>query len=182
MTRILSTYLFVKRKLTPALVAELAASKVNAVELFCARPHFDYRSSDVVKELASALTDHNPRRARRAQQPSAISVPGATVACPSRSAIWTVPGASKPWTRSSAPSIWPRIISFFYLVQHLGSSREPNDPRLFEDLQFPRTPAYFRQAARRHHCARKYSWGVGHAREPAAIHRRYAADRSAPVL
>ena len=59
MTRILSTYLFVKRKLTPALVADIAASGVNAVELFCGRSHFDYRSSDVVKELASALTDHN---------------------------------------------------------------------------------------------------------------------------
>ena len=133
MKRVLSTYLFVKRKLTPALVGEIAASGVNAVELFCGRSHFDYRSGDAVRELGlrAAATTISPCMPCM-RRPSAISDRGATAACPFPSAIPIAPGASRLWTRSSGRSIWPRTCRFPILVQHLGSSRDPNDPRLFE--------------------------------------------------
>ena len=59
MQRVLSTYLFVNRKLTAALIGEAARAKVSAIELFCSRGHFDYRSADDARELASWLAGHS---------------------------------------------------------------------------------------------------------------------------
>jgi sugar phosphate isomerase/epimerase len=59
MQRVLSTYLFVNRKLTAALVSEVARAEVSAIELFCSRGHFDYRSADDARELASWLAGNN---------------------------------------------------------------------------------------------------------------------------
>jgi sugar phosphate isomerase/epimerase len=57
--RVLSTYLFVNRKLTAALVGEAARAGVSAIELFCSRGHFDYRSAEDAHELAGWLTENN---------------------------------------------------------------------------------------------------------------------------
>jgi sugar phosphate isomerase/epimerase len=57
--RVLSTYLFVNRKLTAALLGEAARAGVSAIELFCSRGHFDYRSADDARELASWLAGNN---------------------------------------------------------------------------------------------------------------------------
>jgi sugar phosphate isomerase/epimerase len=59
MQRVLSTYLFVNRKLTSALVSEAAGTGASAIELFCSRGHFDYRSGDDARELASWLSGNN---------------------------------------------------------------------------------------------------------------------------
>jgi sugar phosphate isomerase/epimerase len=59
MQRVLSTYLFVNHKLTAALVGEAARAGASAIELFCSRGHFDYRSADDARELASWLSGNN---------------------------------------------------------------------------------------------------------------------------
>jgi sugar phosphate isomerase/epimerase len=59
MQRILSTYLFVNRKLTAALVAEAARAEISALELFCSRGHFDYHSAEDAHELTSWLAENN---------------------------------------------------------------------------------------------------------------------------
>jgi sugar phosphate isomerase/epimerase len=59
MQRVLSTYLFVNRKLTADLVKEAADADVSAIELFCSRGHFDYRSADQGRELNSWLAGNN---------------------------------------------------------------------------------------------------------------------------
>src|SRR5665213_1702588 len=59
MQRILSTYLFVNRKLTSELVGEAARAGASAIELFCSRGHFDYRSGDDAHELAAWLAGNN---------------------------------------------------------------------------------------------------------------------------
>jgi sugar phosphate isomerase/epimerase len=59
MQRILSTYLFVNRKLTAALVGESANAGFSAIELFCSRGHFDYRSADEARDLNSWLSGNN---------------------------------------------------------------------------------------------------------------------------
>jgi sugar phosphate isomerase/epimerase len=59
MQRILSTYLFVNRKLTAELVGEVARAGATAIELFCSRGHFDYRSADEARDLASWLSGNN---------------------------------------------------------------------------------------------------------------------------
>ncbi len=58
MDRLLSTYLFVSRKLTPELLGQIAGAGFQGVELFCSRSHFDYASKDEIRELACALADH----------------------------------------------------------------------------------------------------------------------------
>jgi sugar phosphate isomerase/epimerase len=59
MQRVLSTYLFVNRKLTADLVKEAAGAGIFALEVFCSRGHFDYRSADAARELASWLAGNN---------------------------------------------------------------------------------------------------------------------------
>src|SRR6202047_2945637 len=59
MQRVLSTYLFVNHELTAALVGEAARAGASAIELFCSRGHFDYRSADDTRELASWLAGNN---------------------------------------------------------------------------------------------------------------------------
>jgi len=59
--RILSTYLFVNKKLTAALVGEAARAGVSAIELFCSRGHFGYRSAEEARDLASWLSGNNLR-------------------------------------------------------------------------------------------------------------------------
>jgi len=59
MQRVLSTYLFVNKKLTAALVGEAARAGASKIELFCSRGHFDYRSAEDAHELASWLAGNN---------------------------------------------------------------------------------------------------------------------------
>lgn len=59
MHRVLSTYLFVNHKLTSTLVGEVARAEISGLELFCSRGHFDYRSAEEARELASWLGGHN---------------------------------------------------------------------------------------------------------------------------
>ena len=59
--RILSTYLFVNKKLTAAFLGEAARAGASAIELFCSRGHFDYRSAEDAHELASWLAGNNLR-------------------------------------------------------------------------------------------------------------------------
>ncbi|HET6144448.1 MAG TPA: sugar phosphate isomerase/epimerase family protein [Candidatus Acidoferrales bacterium] len=59
MQRVLSTYLFVNRKLTAELVGQVARAGASAVELFCSRGHFDYRDADGARELASWLAGNH---------------------------------------------------------------------------------------------------------------------------
>jgi sugar phosphate isomerase/epimerase len=59
MKRILSTYLFVQRKLTPELIGQIAAAGFTDIEVFCSRSHFDYGSGDEVRELGRALAEKN---------------------------------------------------------------------------------------------------------------------------
>jgi sugar phosphate isomerase/epimerase len=58
MQRVLSTYLFVNRKLTSTLVGEAARAGASAIELFCSRGHFDYRSAESAHELAGWLAEN----------------------------------------------------------------------------------------------------------------------------
>jgi sugar phosphate isomerase/epimerase len=59
MPRILSTYLFVQRKLTPELVGQIAAAGFTGIEVFCSRSHFDYGSAEEVRELGKVLAEKN---------------------------------------------------------------------------------------------------------------------------
>ena len=132
MPRTLSTYLFIKRRLTPALLGDIARSGVEAVELFCARGHFDYRSADVVRELAGAMRDYGLRvhaihaPAERDFHATHESAAPLSISDPERT------------RRLEAVDEIKRALDlaenlrFGYLVQHMGSSRDPADQRHYD--------------------------------------------------
>src|SRR6266849_1997966 len=57
MDRLLSTYLFVSRKLTRELLGQIVEAGFTGVEIFCSRGHFDYTSKAEAHEIATALAD-----------------------------------------------------------------------------------------------------------------------------
>jgi sugar phosphate isomerase/epimerase len=58
MRRILSTYPFVTRKLTPELLGQIAEAGFTAIEIFLSRAHFDYTAKPEIRAMASALEAH----------------------------------------------------------------------------------------------------------------------------
>ncbi len=59
MQRILSTYLFVSKKLTRELLAQVHTAGFRGVEIFATRSHFDYATRAEVRDIAQALTDNH---------------------------------------------------------------------------------------------------------------------------
>jgi sugar phosphate isomerase/epimerase len=59
MQRLLSTYLFVSRKLTPELLGLISGAGFHGLEIFCARSHFEYSTKPEVRTMATALAQHN---------------------------------------------------------------------------------------------------------------------------
>jgi sugar phosphate isomerase/epimerase len=57
MERLLSTYLFISRKLTRELISQIGDAGFHGVEIFCSRSHFDYTSKPEIQNIAGALTD-----------------------------------------------------------------------------------------------------------------------------
>src|SRR6201994_4483958 len=57
MERLLSTYLFVSRKLTRELISQIGDAGFHGVEIFCSRSHFDYTSKAEIQNIAGALAD-----------------------------------------------------------------------------------------------------------------------------
>ena len=55
MQRLLSTYLFVSRKLTRELLGQIANAGFTGVEIFCSRAHFDYTSRTEARDMGSVL-------------------------------------------------------------------------------------------------------------------------------
>jgi len=58
MQRLLSTYLFISRKLTPELLGLISGAGFQGLEIFCARSHFEYSMKPEVRAMAAALAQH----------------------------------------------------------------------------------------------------------------------------
>jgi sugar phosphate isomerase/epimerase len=132
MLRILSTYLFVHRKLTPELLGEIARSGVNAIELFCSRYHFDYRSAEAAAEMSAVLRDHSVSL-------HALHAPTERDSGPARhSGVPLSISDPERGRRLEAVDEIRRVLDlaehlpFRYLVVHLGSSRDEADPRRYD--------------------------------------------------
>ncbi len=128
MLRVLSTYLFVGQKLTPGILADVERAGIPAVELFCVRPHLDYRSAEAVRELKEWFAEH-PLKVHSVHSPTSRdhsekreSTAPISIAEPERvrrlDAVDEVKRALEVAEQ----------IPFQFLVQHLGG-REPMDER-----------------------------------------------------
>src|SRR5205809_3721727 len=58
MQRLLSTYLFISKKLTPELLGQIAEAGFQGIEIFCTGSHFEYALKQEVRAMASALEAH----------------------------------------------------------------------------------------------------------------------------
>src|SRR5215471_20372101 len=129
MQRILSTYFFVAKKLTPELVKEIHNARFQAIELFANRGHFDYINKADVRALGLILTDNRLRL-------TSVHAPTSRDLGPNREG-----GSPLSITeiervrRIEAMDELKRVLDvaedlrFSRMILHMGGTRETADPR-----------------------------------------------------
>jgi sugar phosphate isomerase/epimerase len=129
MQRLLSTYLFVSRKLTPELLGQISDAKFQGVEIFCSRSHFEYATKTEVQAMAGALEAHKLQL---------VSLHG-----PTSRDLSAMRESGTPLSicevervrRIEAMDELKRVIDvaddlpYARLILHMGGSRETADPR-----------------------------------------------------
>src|SRR5882724_1020657 len=129
MQRLLSTYLFVSRKLTPELLGQISNAKFQGVEIFCARSHFEYAAKGEVQAMADALEAH------RLQLVSLHGPTSRDLSAMRESATPLSICEVERVRRIEAMDELKRVIDvseelpFARMVLHMGGSREAADPR-----------------------------------------------------
>jgi sugar phosphate isomerase/epimerase len=129
MQRILSTFLFVSKKLTPELLALIRQNRFQAVEIFASRSHFDYATKSEVRTIAQALSDNhlqlNSLHAPTSRDLSIHREGGAPLSITEVERV----------RRIEAMDELRRVIDvaedlpYSRLILHMGGSRELADPR-----------------------------------------------------
>ncbi len=128
MNHVLSTHLFVNHRLTSVWLDRIWDSGIPAVELFCAKQHFDYNNRAMVSELAAWFSDSELKL-------HSIHSPMYTDDVWGRSgphAVITITETSKGKRIAMVDEIKRALevaeyIPFRYMVQHLGVSGEEYD-------------------------------------------------------
>src|SRR6266705_2963366 len=129
MQRLLSTYLFVSRKLTPELLQQIDGAGFQGVEIFCTRSHFDYSMKAEIQDMASALEQHHLQlvslHAPTSRDLSAMRESGAPLSICEVERV----------RRIEAMDELKRVIDvaddlpYARLILHMGGSRETADQR-----------------------------------------------------
>jgi sugar phosphate isomerase/epimerase len=132
MHRVLSTYLFVNRRLAPAVLADIAHAGIPAIELFCTRSHFDYRSALDVRELADWLAGHDLSLHSVHAPTDRDSSPGRESGVPI-----SICDLERLRRLDAVDEVKHALdlaeqIPFRFLVQHVGAARESSDPRKWD--------------------------------------------------
>jgi sugar phosphate isomerase/epimerase len=129
MLRILSTYLFISKKLTPEILKQIADAGFQAVEIFAARSHFDYINKTEVRAIAQALADH------RLQLSSLHAPTSRDLSLNREGGIPLSICEVERVRRIEAMDEFKRVLDvaddlpFPRMVLHMGGSREAADPR-----------------------------------------------------
>jgi sugar phosphate isomerase/epimerase len=133
MIHALSTHLFVQHHLTTSLLARIQNAGVEAVEIFCARPHLDWRDGSQISELGHWFRDSELRL-------HSLHAPMYTDEYWGRSGPRSVITLTEPVKGQRigmvdeikrAVEVAERI-PFRYLVQHIGVGGEEFDLRKFD--------------------------------------------------
>jgi sugar phosphate isomerase/epimerase len=129
MRRILSTYMFVSRRLTTELLGQIADSSFEALEIFATRGHFDYTTRQEIQSVAAALSQHGlalaSLHAPTSRDLSATREGGTPLSITEVERV----------RRIEAMDELKRVIDvaedlpFSRLILHMGGSRETADPR-----------------------------------------------------
>jgi sugar phosphate isomerase/epimerase len=129
MQRLLSTYLFISKKLTPEILRQIADADFQGIEIFCTRSHFEYTLKPEIRALASALEAHRLQlvslHAPTSRDLSAMRESGAPLSICEVERV----------RRIEAMDELKRVIDvaddlpYARLILHMGGSRETADPR-----------------------------------------------------
>ena len=129
MQRLLSTYLFVSRKLTPELLGQISEAGFQGVEIFCTRSHFEYAMKPEIQTIASALEQHGLQlvslHAPTSRDVSAMRESGTPLSICEVERV----------RRVEAMDELKRVIDvaedlpYARLILHMGGPRETADPR-----------------------------------------------------
>jgi sugar phosphate isomerase/epimerase len=129
MQRLLSTYSFVSRKLTPELLAQISEAGFQGVEIFCTRSHFEYATKTEVRAIAGAL------EARKLQLVSLHAPTSRDTSAMRESGMPLSICEVERVRRIEAMDELKRVIDvaddlpYARLILHMGGSRETVDPR-----------------------------------------------------
>src|SRR6516164_10719468 len=129
MQRILSTYLFVSKKLTPELLAQIHQAGFQAVEIFAARSHFDYATNVEVRAMAQALADNrlrlNSLHAPTSRDLSVNREGGSPLSVTEVERVRRIEAMDELKRVIDVAELLP----FSRMILHMGGSREIADPR-----------------------------------------------------
>jgi sugar phosphate isomerase/epimerase len=133
MKHYVSTHYFVNHRLTVAMLSRLQQAGVEAVEIFCARQHLDYRNKAQVAELGhwfrdSTLQLHSLHSPMYTDEIWGRSGPHSVVTITEQ-----VKSQRLQWVDEIKRAIEvAETIPFRYLIQHIGVSGEEFDLRKFD--------------------------------------------------
>ena len=129
MRRVLSTYLFISRKLTPELLGQMREGGFNALEIFCSRAHFDYGTRQEVRALAASLEANqlnlNSLHAPTSKDASATRESGTPLSICEVEKVRRIEAMDELKRAIDVSEDLP----FSRMVLHMGGSRETADPR-----------------------------------------------------
>lgn len=129
MQRILSTYLFVSKKLTSEILGQIAAARFQAVEIFGTRSHFDYATKAEVRTIASAVSEHrlklNSLHAPTSRDLSVNREGGSPLSITEVERVRRIEAMDELKRVLDVAQDLP----FARLILHMGGSREMADPR-----------------------------------------------------
>jgi sugar phosphate isomerase/epimerase len=129
MQRLLSTYLFVSRKLSPELLGQIAGAGFEGLEIFCTRSHFEYSMKAEVRAMAAALEQHHLQlvslHAPTSRDFSAMRESGTPLSICEVERVRRVEAMDELKRAIDVADDLP----YARLILHMGGSRETADPR-----------------------------------------------------
>jgi sugar phosphate isomerase/epimerase len=132
MERVFSTYRYVGQPFSPVTLGAIHDAGISKIELFCSGAHFDYASTEAVRELAGWLQErgmelhsmHSPTQRDTAGRHES----GMPISISDGERVRRLDAVDEV---KRAIDVAERI-PFKYLVQHMGSSRQSSDPRFID--------------------------------------------------
>jgi len=129
MQKVLSTYLFISRKLTAELIGQIREGGFNALEVFCSRAHFDYATRQEVRAMAGLLEANHIKldslHAPTSKDSSTTRESGQPLSVCEVEKVRRIE-AMDEFKRAIDVS---EDLPFSRMVLHMGGSRETADPR-----------------------------------------------------
>jgi sugar phosphate isomerase/epimerase len=129
MRRLLSSYLFISRKVTPELLGQIAHAGFVGVELFCSRSHFDYTSRAQIQAMAEVLNTQKltleSLHAPNSRDLSATREGGTPISICEVERVRRVEAMDELKRAIDVAEDLP----YSRMILHMGGSRETADPR-----------------------------------------------------